>query len=152
MDPLKTISSIDAKNKAFSLLEEFKAFAFKGNVIDLAVGVIIGAAFSKIVESLVKNLIMPLIGAITGGSDPAKGLEGLWAPTLNGSTIRFGAFMGDIVNFLIVAVALFIFIVKLIGWVMKSNKEAAVAAPPPPPTKDQELLMEIRDVLKQQKR
>ena len=65
MDPLKNMASLDPRKKAFSLLDEFKTFAFKGNVLDLAVGVIIGAAFSKIIESLVKNVIMPLIGLLT---------------------------------------------------------------------------------------
>jgi large conductance mechanosensitive channel len=126
--------------KAFSLFEEFKNFAFKGNVIDLAVGVIIGGAFGKIVTSLVDNIIMPLVGVILPGE---KGYEN-WAVT-----IGYGKFIGDVVSFLILAAALFFFIVKFLGWLMKSK--AAETAAPPGPTKDQELLTEIRDLLKQQR-
>ena len=131
--------------KAFSLFEEFKNFAFKGNVIDLAVGVIIGGAFGKIVTSLVDNIIMPLVGVILPGE---KGYEN-WAVTIGEKTIPYGKFIGDVVSFLILAAALFFFIVKFLGWLMKSK--AAAAAAPPGPTKDQELLTEIRDLLKQQR-
>jgi len=133
---------IDPTKKAFSLLEEFKQFALKGNVIDLAVGVIIGAAFGKIVTSLVENIIMPLVGVLIPGPGNYKDL----GITLNGTFIPTGLFVGDIVNFLIIALALFLFIVKFLGFIMRTKKEEAVA--PPPPTKDQELLMEIRDLLK----
>ncbi len=143
MDPLKQPALVEAKEEALSLFEEFKAFAFKGNVIDLAVGVIIGAAFGKIIDSLVKNLIMPLIGVITPGEQGYLG----WKWVINGKEIPYGLFLGEIVNFLIVALALFVFVVKFLGWVMRAKKEEA--ASPPPPTKDQELLMEIRDLLKQ---
>jgi len=131
-------------DKALSLFEEFKNFAFKGNVIDLAVGVIIGGAFGKIVTSMVDNLIMPLVGVILPGD---KGYEN-WAITIGEKTIPYGKFIGDVVSFLILAAALFFFIVKFLGWLMKSKAAAAPAAPPAP-TKDQELLMEIRDLLKQ---
>jgi large conductance mechanosensitive channel len=142
---LEKISSLDPTKKAFSLFEEFKAFAFKGNVIDLAVGVIIGAAFGKIIDSLVKHIIMPFIGIIMPGE---QGYQG-WKWVVNGVEIPFGLFLGEIVNFLIVALALFIFIVKFLGWIMKSKKEEAAApAPPPPPTRGEELLAEIRDLLK----
>jgi len=130
---------------AFSLLEEFKNFAFKGNVIDLAVGVIIGGAFGKIVTSMVDNIIMPLVGVILPGN---KGYEN-WALTIGEKTVPYGKFIGDVVSFLILAAALFLFIVKFLGWLMKSK--AAEAAAPPAPTKDQELLTEIRDLLKQQR-
>jgi large conductance mechanosensitive channel len=131
--------------KAFSLFEEFKNFAFKGNVIDLAVGVIIGGAFGKIVTSMVDNIIMPLVGVILPGN---KGYEN-WALTIGEKTVPYGKFIGDVVSFLILAAALFLFIVKFLGWLMKSK--AAEAAAPPGPTKDQELLTEIRDLLKQQR-
>ena len=131
--------------KAFSLFEEFKNFAFKGNVIDLAVGVIIGGAFGKIVTSLVDNVIMPLVGVILPGE---KGYEN-WAVKIGEKTNPYGKFIGDVVSFLILATALFFFIVKFLGWLMKSK--AAEAAAPPAPTKDQELLTEIRDLLKQQR-
>ena len=129
--------------QAFSLFEEFKNFAFKGNVIDLAVGVIIGMAFGKIVDSLVKHLIMPLISVIMPGEQGYL----TWKWVINGKEILYGQFLGEVLNFLIVALALFIFIVKFLGWIMKSKKQEAPAGPPPP-TKDQELLTEIRDLLK----
>ena len=129
--------------QAFSLFEEFKNFAFKGNVIDLAVGVIIGGAFGKIVSSLVDNIIMPLVSVVLPGDAGYKD----WAIKIGEKTIPYGAFLGDIVSFLLLALALFVFIVKFLGWIMKSKAAEAVA--PPPPTKDQELLMEIRDLLKQ---
>jgi large conductance mechanosensitive channel len=130
-------------DKAFSLLQEFKNFAFKGNVIDLAVGVIIGGAFGKIVTSLVDNIIMPVVGVILPGNN---GYE-KWAITVGEKTIPYGKFLGDIVSFLILAAALFFFIVKFLGWLMKSK--AVEAAAPPALSKDQELLTEIRDLLKQ---
>lgn len=138
-DPMARIE--DASRRAYSLLDEFKAFAFKGNVVDLAVGVIIGGAFGKIVGSLVDNIIMPLIGILLPGG---KGYEG-WVATIHGKTIPYGKFLGDVVNFLIVAAALFFFIVKFLGWLMKA-KQREVAAPAL--TRDQELLTEIRDALK----
>src|SRR5262249_6412116 len=113
-----------------------------GNVIDLAVGVIIGAAFGKIIESLVKHLIMPLISVIMPGEQSYLG----WKWAINGKEIPYGLFLGEVVNFLIVALALYIFIVKFLGLLMKAKKEEAAA--PPPPTRDQELLTEIRDLLK----
>jgi large conductance mechanosensitive channel len=136
----------DLSQKAFSLFEEFKNFALKGNVIDLAVGVVIGGAFSKIVDSLVRNVIMPLIGLVIPSE---KGYE-TWALTVGEKSIPYGAFLASVVDFLIIAFALYIFIVKFLGWVMRTKKEQAAA--PPPPTKDQELLTEIRDLLKSQAR
>ena len=130
--------------KSFSLFEEFKSFAFKGNVIDLAVGVIIGAAFGKIIDSLVKHIIMPLISVVLPGEQGYL----QWKWVINGKEVPYGLFIGEVVNFLIVAVALFIFIVKFLGWVMRAKKQvAAVPPPPPPPTTDQVLLTEIRDLL-----
>jgi large conductance mechanosensitive channel len=142
MDPIKSLSSLDPTKKAFSLFDEFKNFALKGNVIDLAVGVIIGAGFGKIIDSLVKFLIMPLISVIL----PGEGYKN-WKWVINGKEIPYGEFLGEVVNFLIVALVLFIFIVKFLGWVMKFKKQEATAAPAPL-TKDQELLVEIRDLLK----
>lgn len=143
MEPVKTISSSAHTKKALSLFEEFKNFAFKGNVIDLAIGVIIGAAFGKIIDSLVKHIIMPLISVIMPGEQGYLA----WKWVINGKEIPYGLFLGEVVNFLIVALALYVFIVKFLGWIMRAKKEAAAAAPPPP-TKDQELLTEIRDLLK----
>jgi large conductance mechanosensitive channel len=131
---------VDPKQKVFSLVDEFKAFALKGNVIDLAVGVIIGAAFGRIVTSLVENVIMPTINAVIPTQSDYKEL----GINLNGKFIPTGQFVGDVVNFLIIAVALFIIIVKFLGFIMNTRKEA----PPPPLTRDQELLTEIRDLLK----
>lgn len=145
MTPFDRLSAIDPRRQTFSLLGEFKAFAFKGNVIDLAVGVIIGAAFGKIVDSLVKHILMPLIGSVVPGNEGYKGLK----VTVGGSDILYGEFIAEVINFVIVAAALFFFVVKFLGWVMRSKKAEAIA--PPPPTKDQELLTEIRDLLKQQR-
>lgn len=143
MESIKKLTALDPAKKAFSLLDEFKAFAFKGNVIDLAVGVIIGAAFGKIIDSLVKNILMPLVGLLTPGEQGYLG----WKWVINGKEIPYGLFIGEVVNFLIVAIALFFFIVKFLGWVMRARKQAEEKAPPPL-TKDQELLIEIRDLLK----
>jgi large conductance mechanosensitive channel len=136
---------MDPKKKVSSILEEFKNFALKGNVVDLAIGVIIGAAFGKIVDSLVKHIIMPVISVIMPGEQGYLA----WKWVINGKDIPYGLFIGEIVNFLIIALALYLFIVKFIGMIMKNKKEEAAAAAPPPPTKDQELLGEIRDLLKQ---
>ena len=133
---------MEAKRKVSAMLDEFKNFALKGNVIDLAIGVIIGAAFGKIVDSLVKHIIMPLISVVTPGQQGYLG----WKWVINGKDVPYGLFIGEIVNFLIVALALYIFIVKFIGMIMK-NKQDEVAAPPPL-TKDQELLVDIRELLK----
>ena len=135
---------IDPTKKVFSLLDEFKAFALKGSVIDLAVGVIIGAAFAKIVDSLVKNIIMPVIGLILPGERGYESWQIVIGEGQAQKVIPYGAFIGDVVNFLLVALALYIFIVKFLGFIMRAKKEEG----PPPPTKDQELLMEIRDLLK----
>ena len=131
-----------------SFLREFKAFAMRGNVVDLAIGVVIGAAFGKIVTSLVDDVIMPVFGFITGGID----LTGL-AVTLrdvSGSVpavvFRYGAFMNTIVNFLIIAFAIFVVMKQMNHFVKKH--EAAKADEPAKPTKEQELLTEIRDLLK----
>ena len=118
---------------ALSRFEEFKNFAFKGNVIDLAVGVIIGGAFGKIVSSLVDNIIMPVVSVILPGNAGYKD----WVLKIGEKTLPYGA------------AALFVFIVQFLGWIMKSKAAEAVA--PPAPTKDQELLMEIRDLLKERK-
>jgi large conductance mechanosensitive channel len=144
MDPIRRVAALDARKQAFSLLEEFKNFAFKGNVIDLAVGIIIGAAFGKIVSSLVENILMPVVGLILPGD---KGYEG-WVVHVRDTTIPYGKFIGEVVNFVIVALVLWVFVVKFLGWIMHVRKEEAAAAPPP--TKEQELLTEIRDLLAKQ--
>src|SRR5690606_24254941 len=113
--------SLDPRKTAFSLFDEFKNFAFKGNVIDLAVGVIIGAAFGKIVASLVEKIIMPLVSVVMPGDQSYTE----WKWVINGKDIPYGAFLGEVVNFLIIALVLFIFIVKFLGWVMKAKKKEA---------------------------
>jgi large conductance mechanosensitive channel len=142
MDPLQKLKTFEPTKKALSFAEDFKGFAFKGNVVDLAVGVIIGAAFGKIIDSLVKNLIMPLVSLVIPGDEAYTA----WALEINGKQIPFGLFLSDVVNFLIVALVLFVFTVKFLGWLRKLHKEEAAALPPL--TKDQELLTEIRDLLK----
>lgn len=137
------LKSLNPTKQAVSLLDDFKAFAFKGNVIDLAVGVIIGGAFGSIVNSFVHNVLMPLIGVITPGK---YGYEN-WALVIHGKSIPYGKFLGDVVNFLIVAFALYVFVVKFVGWMMKFRTQEA--AKTPPLTKDQELLTQIRDLLQQ---
>ena len=134
---------IDPSKTALSLLEGFKQFAFKGNVIDLAVGVIIGAAFGKIIDSVVKHLIMPLISVLVPGEQSYLG----WKWVINGKDIPYGMFLGEIVNFLIVALALYVFLVKFLGLLTRARKEEAAA--PPALTKDQELLTDIRNLLAQ---
>lgn len=129
----------DPTKTAFTLLEEFKNFALKGNVVDLAVGVIIGGAFGKIVDSLVNHIIMPTIGLLLPGE---QGYES-WKPF----GIEVGSFLSTIMNFLIVAGALWLFIVKFLGFLMKTKRAEAPAAPPEP-TKEEVLLTEIRDLLK----
>jgi large conductance mechanosensitive channel len=141
MNTIDRIVELQPTKKVFSLFEEFKNFAFKGNVIDLAVGVIIGAAFAKVISSLVEDLMMPLIGVIVPGGGYDK-----WVWTIEGKDIPFGKFLAAFVNLFIVSLVLFVFIYKFLGWIMKQKKQEAVA--PPPLTKDQELLTEIRDLLK----
>ena len=137
------------------MLQEFKKFALRGNVVDLAIGVIIGAAFGKIVGSLVDDIIMPAIGRVFGGLDFTNYFIGLTpaasqAPTYDaakkaGATLGYGSFITVSVNFSIIAFVLFL----LIRGMNRVIKEEERAAPPPaPPTKDQELLTEIRDLLK----
>ena len=137
-----------------SMMEEFKAFIAKGNVMDLAVGVIIGGAFGKIVSSLVDDMIMPVVGAITGGVDFSNLFiplaEGVTAGTLEaakeqGAVLAWGNFVTVIINFLILAWIIFL-MVKAVNSLRK-QEEAAPAEPAPPPA-DVALLTEIRDLLK----
>ena len=137
------------------MLEDFKNFAMKGNVVDLAVGVIIGAAFSRIVSSLVDDLIMPIIGAITGGLDFSNYFLRLSAsvPTniqsyadakKAGAVLGYGSFATAVINFLIVAFVLFLAIQQI----QKLQKPAPASAPAaPPPPRSEVLLEQIRDAL-----
>ena len=120
-------------------VKEFKEFAVKGNVMDLAVGVIIGGAFGKIVSSMVDDIIMPIIGTIVG-SDFEK-----LTTTINGATVKYGVFIQNVVNFTIIAFVIFLMI-KGINNLKK--KEEATPSAPPAPTKEEVLLAEIRDLLK----
>jgi len=144
MNPIGTKLAANSLGAAQSLLTEFRQFALKGNVIDLSIGVVIGGAFAKIVDSLVKNIIMPAISLLMPAEQGYLG----WKLIVGSKEIPYGLFLGDIVNFLIVAAALFIFVVKFLGWVARTKKEEAAA--PPALSKDQELLTEIRDLLKTQ--
>ncbi|MGG0718095.1 large conductance mechanosensitive channel protein MscL [Robertmurraya massiliosenegalensis] len=119
---------------------EFKKFAMKGNVIDLAVGVVIGAAFGKIVTSLVEDLIMPLVGLLIGGLDFTK-----FAVTIGEAEVKYGLFIQNIVNFLIIAFSIFL-VVRFINR-MKRKEEVQEEAPKID-TKE-ELLKEIRDLLRE---
>ncbi len=121
---------------------EFKQFISRGNVLDLAVAVVIGGAFGAIVNSLVNDILMPIIGVIIGGLD----FTGL-AITVGDARIQYGNFIQAIVNFLIIAAALF-FVVKSANAMMRQKQETP--APPPPPAPEVQLLSEIRDLLREQ--
>ena len=163
------------KNKAASLIEEFKAFAFKGNIVDMAIGIIIGAAFAfkgnivdmaigiiigaafgKIVNSFVSDVVMPTVTAIIakcGGQNAGEGIKTLVYTTSEGIAIPYGTFIGEVLNFLIVAFAVFLLMKKFLGFMqnMRKKKEAEAAAAqaaPPAPSAEEKLLTEIRDLLK----
>jgi large conductance mechanosensitive channel len=137
------------------VLEDFKKFALRGNVVDLAVGVIIGAAFGAIVNSLVGDIIMPAIGAVTGGIDfsnyflklsPNVTADTLAEAKKQGAVLAWGNFLTILVNFVIIAFVLFLAIKAV------TRLQHREAATPPKPSKEAELLTEIRDVLKSQSR
>ncbi len=141
-------------------LKEFKEFALKGNVVDMAVGVIIGGAFGKIVTSLVNDIIMPPIGVLIGGSNFSdlevvlkKGVEATeTAPAVADVVWRYGAFIQQVVDFLILALCVFLMI-KAINRLssLRKKEEEAAPAPAPEPSKEEVLLTEIRDLLKERK-
>ena len=134
------------------IIKEFKEFAMRGSVVDLAVGVIIGAAFGKIVTSLVDDVIMPVVGFITGGIDFSYMKyvikEGDPANDVPDVAIMYGNFINVVVQFLIVAFVIFL-VIKGINTLQKKHKEENTPAPAPGPTQE-ELLAEIRDLLKRQ--
>lgn len=145
--------------QAFGFFDEFKKFLFKGNLIDMAVAVIIGKAFGDLVTALVAKIILPLVGALTTTAGATKlGPDGkpvplgdifkVWTTDVGGVPIPWGEFVGEFVNFLILGLVIFIVIVKFVGWITKTKKEEVVAPPPPPA--DVALLTEIRDLLKAQ--
>ena len=125
--PLDKLAAINPTKHAFSLMGEFKNFAFKGNVIDLAVGVIIGAAFGKIIDSLVKNVIMPVVSLAMPSDQGYKD----WVFSANGTDVPYGLFLAEVVNFLVVALVLFFFLVTFLGWIIKAKTEEEAAPPPP---------------------
>lgn len=136
------------------MLKEFKEFALKGNVLDLAIGVIIGGAFGAIVKSMVDDILMPIVGAIFGGLDFNNyfaGLSGavnattLEAAKEQGAVLAYGSFITAAINFLIIAFILFM-VVKAINKMQKTEEEAP--AEPPAPPANEVLLAEIRDLLK----
>ena len=117
---------------ATSLWQEFKSFAFKGNMIDLAVGVVIGAAFGTVIKSMVDNVIMPLISYVT----PSRGYE-----TWMLGKVAIGKFLGDLLSFFIIALAVFLVIVKIVGMVMK--RTSSTPAPSEPTTKECPLCLSV---------
>ena len=140
-------------------LKEFKAFALKGNVMDMAVGVIIGGAFGKIVTSLVNDVIMPPIGLLVGGVDFTnlklvikKAVVEGGAEIAPAVTWNYGAFIQQVVDFTILAFCVFM-MVKIMNKLMKKEEAKPAPAPAPPaPSKEEVLLTEIRDLLKEQKK
>lgn len=138
-----------------SFLQDFKAFAMKGNVIDMAVGVIIGGAFGKIVSSIVADVIMPPIGLLVGGVNftdlkvelkPAELVDGVEKAAV---TLNYGNFLQATFDFIIIAFSIFLFI-RLISKLNRKKEAASAPAPAPAPDKEEVLLTEIRDLLKQQ--
>lgn len=129
------------------ILNEFKSFAMKGNVIDMAVGIIIGAAFGKIVSSIVTDIIMPPLGLLIGGVNFTDLKIVMKAATDSGPavTLNYGNFLQVVFDFIIVAFAVFMAIKAMNS---AKRKEAAVPATPPAPSKEEVLLAEIRDILK----
>lgn len=131
-----------------NMLKEFKKFAMKGNVLDLAIGVVIGSAFGKIVTSLVADIIMPVIGFLTGGINFTN-LKYPFPGTQGKVTLNYGSFIQNIVDFLIVSFSIFLF-VKLISRLKRESKSEDIEAEAPKPSDEVFLLQEIRDLLKQQ--
>ncbi|MBP8777555.1 MAG: large-conductance mechanosensitive channel protein MscL [Bacteroidaceae bacterium] len=146
--------------KKSSFLEEFKAFAMKGNVIDMAVGVIIGGAFGKIVSSLVADIVMPLVGILVGSVNFRDLTLKLSEAVLNAKgevitpavTIAYGLFLQNVLDFLLIAFSIFVAI-KLLGKLKKKEEVASAPEAPqaPTPTNEEVLLTEIRDLLKEKK-
>lgn len=130
------------QNYMKKFIAEFKEFAMRGNVIDLAVGVVIGGAFSKIVSSLVENIITPFIGIITGGTD----VSGLMLQIGN-AQFKYGAFLQSVIDFVIIAFSIFIFIKLINGLKSKVTKPEEETVEEVALTKSEELLVEIRDML-----
>lgn len=138
-----------------SFIQDFKAFALKGNVVDMAVGVIIGGAFGKIVTSIVNNIIMPPIGVLTGGMDFTDLKLVLKDAVKEGDqvvseavTLNYGQFIQDVVDFLIIAFCIFLMVKGVAALSRKKEEKPAEPAPAPEPSAEEKLLTEIRDLLK----
>lgn len=138
-----------------SFIQDFKAFALKGNVVDMAVGVIIGGAFGKIVTSIVNNIIMPPIGVLTGGMDFTDLKLVLKDAVKEGDqvvseavTLNYGPFIQDVVDFLIIAFCIFLMVKGIAALSRKKEEKPAEPAPAPEPSAEEKLLTEIRDLLK----
>ena len=138
-----------------SFIQDFKAFALKGNVVDMAVGVIIGGAFGKIVTSIVNNIIMPPIGVLTGGMDFTDLKLVLKDAVKEGDqvvseavTLNYGQFIQDVVDFLISAFCIFLMVKGIAALSRKKEEKLAEPAPAPEPSAEEKLLTEIRDLLK----
>lgn len=138
-------------------LSDFKEFAMKGNVVDMAVGVIVGGAFGKIVSSLVNDVLMPVIGLFTGGMDFSDMKYVMQEAVMNGEevitpevAIGYGQFIQYIIDFIIVAFSIFVAIRFLMKFKKKEEAAEEAPAPAPEPTKEEVLLTEIRDLLRQQ--
>lgn len=123
-------------------LEEFKAFAMRGNVMDLAVGVIVGGAFSSITTSLINDIIMPIVGIFVSEASFAD-----LSFTIGQAVITYGNFIQAVINFVILAFVVFC-MVKAVNRVSRKKEEPAAPPPPPPPSNEEKLLAEIRDLLK----
>ena len=138
-----------------SFIQDFKAFALKGNVVDMAVGVIIGGAFGKIVTSIVNNIIMPPIGVLTGGMDFTDLKLVLKDAVKEGDqvvseavTLNYGQFIQDVVDFLIIAFCIFLMVKGIAALSRKKEEKPAEPAPAPEPSAEEKLLTEIRDLVK----
>lgn len=127
-------------------MDEFKKFISRGNVLDMAVGVIMGSAFTKIVTALVENIIMPLISVITGKINIAD----LSVTVTDELVIPYGLFLQAIIDFLLIAISVFAIVKMINGFREKFEKKEKEEAAPPAPSKEEELLTEIRDLLKKQ--
>ena len=160
---MKEIEKVEAELKKIkkpSWIDEFKTFALKGNVMDLAVGVIIGAAFQGIIKSLTDDVIMPIVSIFLGGIDFSEmklTLPRLFGKTLDDAgnvvvnTLNYGKFLSAVINFLILALVVF-WMVKLVNGLMDRTHKKEAPAPAPEPSAEEKLLTEIRDLLKDGKK
>lgn len=139
-----------------SFYQRFKEFAIKGNVLDLAIGIIIGAAFSTVTQSLVNDIIMPPVGKIIDNVDfsnlyipldsKARGIRSLEEARKAGAVIAYGNFIQSIINFLVIALSVFL-LVNFVHMLRRKENETELPASPPPPSREEQLLTEIRDAL-----